>query len=240
VTNADIARFCRETRRRFAFVAPHCWAPFIFRRVSLRGQITFFDFKRHFGIIVAETGERHFLSGHDLANPVDRNDWVAFDSKPSLVSGAECNLVAKNVCRIECPEEYLLRGTITKFFRDLGYGFIKYKYGGHNQSIFFHCQDLMRIDGMAPIPCVGAEVSFCLGQKTDRPVACQIWIERRPDFEEYFESAPELPIDVPEPGPPVAVSESSLLSPGNKNVPMIELIRRRREGIQLRLFGRNR
>ena len=94
---------------------------FFLGEFHLRGQITFFDFKKYFGIIVAETGERHFLSGHDLANPVDRNDWVAFDSKLSLVSGAECNLVAKNVCRIECPEEYLLRGTITKFFRDSGY-----------------------------------------------------------------------------------------------------------------------
>jgi cold shock CspA family protein len=199
----------------------------------MRGQIKFFDFKKHFGIIVAEVSEeQHFFSGRDLAEPVKHNDWVSFDSEPnSMMLGSKNDWIAKNVYKIECPPEFLLYGHIHSFFPDKHFGFINYETDGRTESIFFHCSDLLRIDGVEPIPCVGCQVSFCLGQKTDRQIAAQVWIERRPDFEEYFESAPELPIDVPGPEP-VAAPQSSALSPENKNVPMIELIRRRREGIR--------
>jgi cold shock CspA family protein len=194
----------------------------------MRGQITFFDFKKHFGIIVAEVSEeQHFFSGHDLAEPVKRNDWVTFHSEPNSRLGSNCDWVATNVRRIECPPEFLLYGYIHSFFPDKHFGFINYENNGRIESIFFHCSDLIRVDVVEPIPCGGCHVSFCLGQKTDRPIACQIWIERRPDFEEAFLQAPELPLDVPE---PVAAPESSVLAKETRNVPIIELIRRRREG----------
>ena len=195
----------------------------------MRGQITFFDFKKHFGIIFAEVSEeQHFFSGHDLAEPVKRNDWVVFDSEPKVpVRDSKIDWHAKNIYRIECPPEFLLYGHIHSFFPDKHFGFVNYETNGRTQSIFFHCSDLLRIDGVEPIPCVGCQVSFCLGQKTGRPIACQIWIERRPDFEEYFESAPELPIDVPELMPVAA--PQSVLAPETKNLSLSEIIRRRRE-----------
>jgi cold shock CspA family protein len=195
----------------------------------LPGQITFFDFKKHFGIIVAEvSGEQHFFSGHDLAEPVKRNDWVEFDSEQNSKPGSNCDWVATNVRRIECPPEFLLYGYIHSFFPDKNFGFINYETNGRTESIFFHCSDLLRIDGVEPVPCVGCRVSFCLGQKTDRPVAAEIWIEQRPanyqDVEKYFQEAPELPIDVPA---PVVTPQSSVLSAGNRKKTLLELVRER-------------
>ena len=142
----------------------------------MRGQITFFDFKKHFGIIVAEvSGEQHFFSGHDLSEPVKLNAWVEFDSEPKIeYSGSKIDWHAKNIYRIECPPEFLLYGHIHSFFPDKHFGFVNYDTNGRTESIFFHCSDMLRIDGVEPVPCVGCKVSFCLGHKTDRPIACQI------------------------------------------------------------------
>jgi cold shock CspA family protein len=193
----------------------------------MRGQITFFDFKKHFGIVVAEvSGEQHFFSGRDLAEPVERNDWVEFDSEPNQILDSTSDWQAKNVCRIECPPEFLLYGCIHSFFPDKHFGFINYETNGRTESIFFHCSDLLRIDGVEPIPCEGCRVSFCLGQKTGRPTACQIWIERRPDFEEHFAAAEELPLDILE---PVVVSPS-VLAPEIRKLSLLEIIQRRRIG----------
>jgi hypothetical protein len=78
---------------------------------------------------------------------------------------------------------------------------------------------------------VGCKVSFCLGQKFDRPIAAQVWIEQWPEsdlpFEERFAAAEELPIDVPA---PVAVSQSSVLSADNRKKTLLEIVRQRREG----------
>jgi hypothetical protein len=102
-----------------AFRVGHLSGAFSFSRRVMRGQITFFDFKKHFGIIIAEvSGEQHFFSGHDLAEPVKRNDWVEFDSEPNSKTGNNCDWVATNVRRIECPSEFLLYGYIHNFFPD--------------------------------------------------------------------------------------------------------------------------
>jgi len=204
----------------------------------MRGQITFFDFKKHFGIIVAEvSGEQHFFSGHDLAEPVKRNDWVEFDSEPKVpVRDSKIDWHAKNIYRIECPPEFLLYGHIHSFFPDKHFGFVNYETNGRTESIFFHCSDLLRIDGVEPVPCAGCKVSFCLGQKTDQQIAAQIWIEQWPanadpsamqEVEQYFSSAPELPVEVPE---PVAVSQSSVLGPETKHLTLLEIIQQRRTG----------
>jgi cold shock CspA family protein len=202
----------------------------------MRGQIKFFDFKKHFGIIVAEVSEeQHFFSGRDLAEPVKHNDWVSFDSEPnSMMLGSKNDWIAKNVYKIECPPEFLLYGHIHSFFPDKHFGFINYETNGRSEAIFFHCSDLLRLDGVEPVPCVGCRVSFCLGQKTDRPVAAQVWIEQWPangmqNVEKYFEEAPELPVELPvEP----LMSPASVLAPATKNLSLIEIVRRnrRREG----------
>jgi cold shock CspA family protein len=203
----------------------------------MRGQITFFDFKKHFGIIVAEaSGEQHFFSGHDLSEPLKRNDWVEFVSEPKIeYSDSKIDWHAKNIYRIECPTEFLLYGHIHSFFPDKHFGFINYETNGRIESIFFHCSDMLRIEGVEPVPCVGCRVSFCLGQKTDRPVAAQVWIEQWPangmqNVEKYFEEAPELPVELPvEP----LMSPASVLAPATKNLSLIEIVRRsrrRREG----------
>jgi cold shock CspA family protein len=201
------------------------------RRTQLRGQILFFDVNKHFGIVVAESGGQVFLSGHELADSVDRNDWVEFETERNLVSGTTCDFVAKKARRIDCPSEYLLRGTVVKWFLDEGYGFIEYEHGGQTQSMFFHANDLLRIDGIEPVPVVGCKVSFFLGRKTNQPIAAQVWIEQWPEeltIEEQFAAAEELPIDVPEP----IVSPQSVLAPETKNLSLIEIIRQRREGKQ--------
>jgi cold shock CspA family protein len=202
---------------------------FSFSGESMRGQITFFDSKKQFGIIVAEvSGEQHFFSGHDLAEPIKRNDWVVFDSEPNQILDSTSDWQAKNVCRIECPPEFLLYGLIHSFFPEKHFGFINYETNGRTESIFFHCSDLLRIDGVEPVPFIGCQVSFCIGQKTDRSIAAQIWIERRPDFEEHFAAADELPLEEPL---PVAALQSSVLSPATRNLTLLE-IRQRRKGIQ--------
>ena len=193
----------------------------------MRGQITFFDSKKQFGIIVAEvSGEQHFFSGHDLAEPIKRNDWVVFDSEPNQILDSTSDWQAKNVCRIECPPEFLLYGLIHSFFPEKHFGFINYETNGRTESIFFHCSDLLRIDGVEPVPFIGCQVSFFLGHKTDRPIACQVWIERRPDFEEYFADAEDLPLNVPEP----VAEPQSVLAPETKNLSLLEIIQQRRKG----------
>jgi cold shock CspA family protein len=196
------------------------------RRTQLRGQILFFDVKKHFGIIAAETGEQVFLSGHELAEVVDRNDWVVFDAEPNLVSGTSCDFVAKKARRIDCPPEYLLHGTVVKWFPDEGYGFVAYEHDGQNQFMFFHANDLLRVDGVEPVPVVGCEVSFFLGRKSGRKIAAQVWIEQWPEselsFEEQFDAA-ELPLDVPE----IAAEPTSVLSRDTRKLPLIEIIRSR-------------
>jgi hypothetical protein len=201
------------------------------RRPKLRGQILFFDVKKHFGIVVAESVGHVFLSGHELADPVDRNDWVEFEAEPNLVSGTTCDFVAKKARRIDCPPEYLLHGIVVQWFLDEGFGFIKYKHDGQNQFMFCHANDFLRVDGVEPVPVVGCKVSFFLGRKSGRQIAAQVWIEEWPvdpmlDIENHFAQAPELPVEVAE---PVAVS-SSVPSADNRKKSLLEIIRQRREG----------
>jgi cold shock CspA family protein len=199
----------------------------------MRGQVLFFDAKKRFGILVAEGGEQHFFSGHDLAEPVKSNDWAVFDSEPKVpVPGSKFDWHAQNIYRIECPPEFLLYGHIHCFFSDKHFGFITYESAGRKQSIFFHCSDLIRPNGVEPIPSIGDRVSFCLGLKNDKQIAAQIWIEQRPengmhDIETYFEEAPELPVEVPGP----SVSSESVLSTQTKALTLFEIMRIRREEI---------
>ena len=197
----------------------------------MRGQILFFDVKKHFGIVVAKSVGQVFLSGHELADPVDRNDWVEFEAEPNLVSGTTCDFVAKKARRIDCPPEYLLHGIIVQWFLDERFGFIKYEHEGQKHFMFCHANDFLRVDGVEPVPVVGCKVSFFLGRKSGRQIAAQVWIEEwpgsEPTFEEQFAAAEELPLNVPE---PVPVSQSSVLAPKTRNLSLLEIIRQRREG----------
>jgi cold shock CspA family protein len=204
---------------------------FIFRRF-MRGQVEFFDAERKSGFIILESHEKIFFSGrHWLGDAaVIRNQWVEFRLAPYSDGKSRS---AIDIFPIDCPQEHLLYGEIRSFLPEKHFGFIDYRTNGQTQSIFFHCSDLMRVDGVEPVPSIGSKVSFCFGEKTDRPIACQIWIEQRPDFEKTFLQAPELPLDVQELVPTTATQEPSVLAKSTKNLSLIEIMnRRRREGIQ--------
>jgi len=191
----------------------------------MQGRVKFFRKENCWGVITdPETNQEYHVHINDVVERryLERNQWVSFD-----LSDRDSRRSAINVVPIDCPPDYLLKGTVTKYFPDLGYGFVEYKHDGRTQSIFFHCNDLLRIDGVEQVPCVGCEVSFCLGQKFDRKIAAQIWIERRPDFEEQFAAAEELPLDVRE---PVSTPQLSVLSAGNRKKTLLEIVRQRKEG----------
>ena len=196
----------------------------------MEGQVKFFRTENCWGVIKdPETNSEFSVHINDVIGRkhLERNEWVSFD-----VSSHKGRPSAVKVFPIDCPPEYLLQGVVVKWFHDDGYGFSKYEYGGHVQSVFFHANDLLQVNGVEPVvPCVGCKVSFCLGQKFDRQIAAQVWIEQWPEseptFEEQFAAAEELPIDAPE---PVAAPQSSVLSPGTRNLTLLE-IRQRRKGI---------
>jgi cold shock CspA family protein len=199
----------------------------------MRGQVLFFHSKKNHGFIAAENGDKHFFLGPDWLgeNGVHRNEWCEFDSIPNTNPSGE-KFVAVAVQPIECPEEHLLYGRVRSYFYEKKYGFIDYVQNGQSDSAFFHLSDVLLIEGREYEPCEGCKVCFCMGQKTDRSLATQIKILSWPadfvDFEAQFSTAEELPVKEPA---PVAVS-SSVLVKELRNVPMIELIRRRREGRQ--------
>ena len=201
----------------------------------MRGQVQFFNVQRNFGILVAENGHKHYFSGRDWLSDegIHRNEWCEFRSEVNANPGGT-DFVAFDVQPIEVPSEHLLCGYVQTYFPEKKFGFIHYG----KDSIFFHISDVLLIDGREYEPVPGCRVSFCLGQKTGRPIAAQIKILSWPEdanspvpmfeVERYFESAPELPIDLPEPFTTPAPPES-VLAPKNRCIPMIELIRRKQE-----------
>jgi len=194
----------------------------------MEGQVKFFIAENAWGLVRDPgTNKEYHVHISDVEDRIsrERNTWVCFDTGSRRGRGKGTSAV--NVVPIDCPPQYLLRGTITCFVEDRGFGFIRY---GH-ESVFFHIKDFLKVeDGEPVVPVVGAEVSFYLGRKVNEQIAAGIWVEEwpaEPTFEEQFAAAGELPVDVPE---PIVAPQLSALSPENKNVPMIELIRRRREG----------
>ena len=227
--------FCHEHESAFRVSIFHSLLPF-FRRVNARASL-FFDANKNFGVIVAEGGQQeHFVSGYDLAEPVIRHDWVMFDSEPNFKAGSKNAFAAKNVHRIECPPEHLFQGTVTKWCADRAYGFISYEQNGQTRSAFCHANEFIEfierpIEGS---DIEGLYVSFCLGKRDSKIAAAQIrnlaeWPEQDFDFERYFVEAPELPLEY---APALVATNQtipSVLTPATKNVPIIELIRRRRK-----------
>jgi len=194
----------------------------------LEGQVKFFITENAWGLIrEPETNREFHVHISDVAGRIalERNSWVQFD----LASRKGKGTSAINVFPIDCPPKYLLRGTVIRFVEEKGFGFIKYKNGGHIHSVFFHIKDFLLVDGVEPVvPVVGAEVSFFLGQKFNQQIAAQIWIEQwpaEPTIEEAFLQAPELPVEVPE-----TVAESkSVLSPATRNLTLLEIRQRRKQ-----------
>jgi cold shock CspA family protein len=191
----------------------------------MEGQVKFFIAENAWGLIRdPESNREYHVHISDVVGRIslERNSWVRFD----LASRKGKGTSAINVTLIDCPARYLLRGTVIRYVENQGFGFIRY---GRAQSVFFHINDFLQVDGVSPVPCVGCTVSFFLGRKTNQPIAAPVWIEQWPEeltIEEQFAAAEELPIDVPEP----IVSPQSVLAPETKNLSLIEIIRQRREG----------
>jgi cold shock CspA family protein len=199
----------------------------------MRGQVKFFNDQRNFGVIEAENGDEHYFSGREwLGESIHRNEWCMFDSIPNTNPNGE-KFVAVKVQPIECPEEHLSYGRVRSYFLGRKYGFIDYVQNSQSESAFFHLSDVLLIDGRECAPCEGCRVSFCLGQKTNRPLATQIkilsWPEGPdpagvPDLDQYFLNSEELPLA------PVVVQEPSVLSAGNRKKTLLEIVRQRSEG----------
>jgi cold shock CspA family protein len=190
----------------------------------MEGQVKFFIAENAWGLVRdPETNREFHVHINDIVDriPLERNSWVSFDL--AFRKGRN-QASAVNVVPIDCPARHLLRGTITRFEENKGFGFIRY---GRTQSVFFHVKDFMQVDGVSPVPCVGCTVSFFLGRKTNQQIAAQIWIEawpEEPTFEEQFAAAEELPIDVSKP----VVAPQSVLAPETKNLSLLEIIQQRR------------
>jgi cold shock CspA family protein len=194
------------------------------------GQVKFWISGTAWGLVRdPETNREFHVHLNDIVDrvPLERNSWVSFD----LASRKGRNQTsATNVVPIDCPPQYLHRGTVISFVEDKGFGFIKYKRSIHSHSVFFHIKDFMLAEGEPVVPVVGAEVSFYLGRKVNEQIAAGIWVEEwpaEPTFEEQFAAADELPVDVPE----SIVAPQSVLAPATKHLSLIEIMnRRRREG----------
>jgi cold shock CspA family protein len=119
---------------------------------------------------------------------------------------------------------------LLKSVESRGFGFIRH---GH-ESVFFHVEDILKVDGQSVVPCIGCVVSFFLGQKKNQQIAAQIWIEQWPQeltIEEQFAAAEDLPLDVPQP----VVVPQSVLAPATRHLSLIEIMnmnRQERKGIQ--------
>jgi cold shock CspA family protein len=112
------------------------------RVMRQRGQVLSFDSFTKFGMIMSETGKRHFFSGYDEAESVAQNDWVEFSSKPNIMSvRSKIHWVAEDVQRINFSADDLIHGTIVEWFPDKVFGFIDYD--GQIRSAFFHIKDLL-------------------------------------------------------------------------------------------------
>jgi cold shock CspA family protein len=202
----------------------------------MRGQVIFFNAERNFGFVSDEKGEKYYFQGSEwLGENVHRNEWVEFQSAPN--SNPEGTpYMAVGIQPIECPPEYLLHGTVYSFFPDRLYGFISHKEYGAERRTFFHSSDVFLIDGKEVEPRAGCKVSFCLGQKTNKPLAVQVAILEWPDadsisdVEEYFKSAPELPLDVPEPvaPSPKLIPAQSVLDGSTRTLTLREICLQRR------------
>jgi cold shock CspA family protein len=187
------------------------------------GRVKFFKKDDGFwGIITCSDFRDLFFHGSKLQEgpQIGKNQWVDF-----LVSTKNDKPCAVNIVPIECPPEYLFRGRVGRFYPDRGFGFIRYEAG----EIFFHLSDVLLIDGVEYAPVKDCVVEFYIGQKTNRNEAVNIaireWPEPEQSIEDYFEQAPELQVDIPEPQP---VAEPSVLSPETKNKSLLEIIRERR------------
>jgi cold shock CspA family protein len=92
----------------------------------MEGQVNFFIADTAWGIIRdPETNKEYHVHVSDVAGrtPLERNAWVCFDVGSRRERGKGTSAV--NVVLIDCPPKYLLRGTVTKFVEDKGFGFIR-------------------------------------------------------------------------------------------------------------------
>jgi len=131
-----------------------------------------------------------------------------------------------NIVPIECPPEFLFLGRVSRFFTDRKFGFIQYEAG----EIFFHISDVLLIDGVEYEPVENCIVEFHVGHKANKEEAVNVaileWPKHEQTFEDYFERARELPVDIPAPQP--VVEPTSVWSPETKNKSLLEIIRERR------------
>jgi len=102
---------------------------------------------------------------------------------------------------------------------------------GRNKQIWFSFEELQPLeDGLIYEPVPGCLVEFQIAIRRSNRTAANVsiveWPVHQQTIEEYFADAEDLPLDVPEP----VVVPQSVLAPETKNVPIIELIRRRRGG----------
>src|SRR6266404_1435681 len=104
----------------------------------MEGQVTFFIADTAWGLVRdPETNREYHVHISDVSGrtPLERNAWVCFDIGSRRGRGKGTSAV--NVVPIDCPPQYLLRGTITCFVEDRGFGFIRYG----RESVFFHVDD---------------------------------------------------------------------------------------------------
>jgi len=102
---------------------------------------------------------------------------------------------------------------------------------GRNKQIWFSFEELQPLeDGLIYEPVPGCLVEFQIAIRRSNRTAANVsiveWPVHQQTIEEYFADAEDLPLDVPE---PVAVSQSSVLSPANRKLTLLEIRQRRKQ-----------
>jgi len=126
------------------------------------------------------------------------------------------------------------RGRV-RFFRPEDYwGLINVSNESEKRRIFFHGSEVQPADDAFWYePVRGCAVEFSIAKRKEKECAVDVriveWPTREQTIEEYFESAPELPINLPTP----VAAQSSVLSQATRTLTLLEIRQRRRTSVPL-------
>jgi cold shock CspA family protein len=209
------------------------------------GRVFSFDCKRCFGFLVVD-GRREddklrifFHQSEVIPDLVGRRvlspgTKVSFRIK-LMEDGKERAQQIESLEIPADPETYFEDSIVESWDATMRSGYLMRPDGS---TIYFNGDDVVTVgeDSLRPGRWVNHQVERgrVNGRNTWKAFNISIYegTERELTIEEYFASAPDLPIDVPETGPSLTpnVVEPSVLAAATRNLPLMEIINRRSVG----------